>query len=593
MAIYLRLLKFMWPYWPSVLTALLCMLVFALSNGAMAYLIGPAIKVLFEGTDEAVRFIPFDIFTIPREHVIAAIPIAILVMAVIKGLSSYGNTYYMGFVGQRIIADLRSKLYEHVLRLPVKYFSENTTGHLNARLTNDVNLLQKSSAEALTNVLKQLLSLIVLIAVIISMDWQLAIIASIGFPLAIFPAMKLARKMRRATRKGAVSTGNLNSIIIESLRGVRVIKAFGMERYETSRFDEENEKLTGHWIKTIKVRGISTPLMETLGAAGFAATIFYATYRITSGTLRPENFISFFAAVVLMYQPMKILNRAHLTIVQGMAGATRIFEVIDSEVEDIESSKGRPIKDFKESIEFRDVSFTYGTKEVLKGIDLSINKGELVAIVGSSGAGKTTFVNLIPRFYDVSGGSILIDGIDLRELSLKSLRSLIAVISQEVILFNDTIANNIAYGKREVGMEEIKAAALAANAHGFITRLDEGYDTVIGESGIRLSGGERQRISIARAILKNAPILVMDEATSSLDTESEFEVQKGLANLMEGRTTFVIAHRLSTVKNADRIIVLSNGTIVESGTHGELLRSGGEYARLYKIQFNGLEKNAG
>lgn len=590
MRIYLRLLRYLKPYWLKIAAAMACMLLFALSNGALVYLIGPAMKVLFSGGDETIRFVPFGLFTVPREWLTAAIPLAIMVMAVIKGVSAYGNTFYMGFVGLRMIADLRRNLYAHILGLPVGHLTSTTSGNLISRTTNDVGMLQQASTTALTNALKQMLTLVVLMAIVLNMDWQLALVASVAFPLAVYPAIKLGRRMKAASRKGFVTLGSMHGLLSEAIGGVRIVKAFGMEGYETARFEIENERFTKYLLRTVKVRGVSTPIMETLGAVGFAATIWYAAHRISAGTLKPEDFITFFAAVIMMYQPIKALNGAHLNIQQGLAAAVRVFETLDTTTEILDEPGKKVVTSFDNSIEFRGVTFSYEEKPVLRGLDLKIEKGEVVAIVGSSGAGKTTLVNLLPRFYDIDDGSITIDGLETREMTIRSLRSLIAVISQEVILFNDTVAGNIAYGHIERPAEEIKKAALAANAHGFISRMSQGYETVIGEKGVKLSGGERQRLSIARAILKNAPILIMDEATSSLDTESEFEVQKGIENLMTGRTALVIAHRLSTVQNADKIIVLSGGVIVESGCHEELLASGGEYSRLYQMQFLGMKK---
>ena len=590
MRIYLRLLKYLRPYYLKIAVAMACMVLFALSNGAMAYLIGPAMKVLFSGGEAPVRFVPFDLFVVPQGWLMAAIPLAIMVMALIKGFSSYGNSFYMGFVGLRMIADLRGTLYAHILRLPVGYFASSPTGGLISRITNDVGVLQQASTTTLTNAFKQLLTLIVLSGIVISMDWQLAIVAFVAFPLAVYPAIRLGRKMKAASRKGFITLGTMHSLLTEAIGGVRIVKAFGMEGYETGRFGNENERLTKYFIRTVKVRGLSSPIMETLGAVGFAATIWYAAFRISAGTLKPEDFITFFAAVIMMYQPIKALNGVHLNIQQGLAAAVRVFEMLDTATETLNETGKKEVTSFDDSIEFQAVTFSYEEKPVLRGLDLKIKRGEVVAIVGSSGAGKTTLVNLLPRFYDPSGGSITIDALETREMTIRSLRSLIAVISQEVILFNDTVAGNIAYGHIERPAEEIKKAALAANAHGFISRMSHGYETVIGEKGVKLSGGERQRLSIARAILKDAPILIMDEATSSLDTESEFEVQKGIENLMTGRTALVIAHRLSTVQHADKIIVLSEGVIVESGRHEELLSSGGEYSRLYQMQFLGMKK---
>lgn len=585
---YLRLLKYLHPYKLPFSFAAVCMVIFAISNGALAYLIGPAMKVLFSpGPGEAVRVVPFDIITVPRESLTLIVPLALIVMAVIKGFSFYGNTYYMGYVGQMVVCDLRRTLYEHILRLPVKYFSSSSTGNLASRLTNDASMLQRTTADALAIALRQGLTIAVLAAVIIGMDPELALVALVVFPLAIWPMIKLGSKMKRASRKGQVTMGAMTSLLHEAISGVRIVKAFGMEGYETDRFSSENKRFTGYRLKTIRVKGISTPLMETLGAVGFAATIWYASYRINAGTLKPEDFISFFAALVMLYQPIKALNGVHLNIQQGLAAAQRVFEVMDVEGEPA-SSDGIELKGFSEAVEFRDVKFSYDANVVLKDINLKVASGEMVALVGASGSGKTTLVNLLPRFYSPAEGAVLIDGIDIGSITLTSLRAHIAIVSQHVVLFNDTIKGNISYGDRTRSGEEIVEAARAANADGFIRKLPLGYDTIIGEGGMRLSGGERQRLSIARAILKDAPILIMDEATSSLDAESELEVRKGLKNLMTGRTVFVIAHRLSTVKNADRIVVLAHGTIVETGRHEDLLKRSGEYARLYEIQFQGV-----
>lgn len=584
MKTYLRVLKLLLPYKITFAVALLCMFLFALTNGAMAYLIGPVMQFLFSGgSGEGIKIIPFDLFTIPRDKMLLSIPLAIMVVAVVKGVSSFGQTYFMGYVGLGVVRDIRKNLYENVLAMPVKFFSDTSTGVLVSRLTNDVNLLQMATSDTLTTLLKQGLTLIVLAAVIVALDWKLALAASVALPLCFYPMRRFGKKMKRVSTRGQEIMGSMMALLNEAIRGVRIVKAFGMQDYEVKRFSDENEKFTRYRLKSIKVRSISSPLMETFGAVGFALTIWYAAFRIGNGTLRPEAFISFFAAVLMFYQPVKALNGVNLNIQSGLAAAVRIFDLLDMEGEKAEGAI--EVDGVKESVAFKGVSFRYGGQWVLKDIDLTVKKGEVVAIVGSSGAGKTTFVNLIPRFYDVQEGAILIDGRDIREITLRSLRSLTAIVSQQIILFNDTIKGNIAYGDKERSDEEVINAAKAANAHGFIKRLPDGYDTVIGESGVRLSGGERQRLSIARAMLKNAPLLILDEATSSLDTESEIEVQEGIENLMEGKTTFVIAHRLSTVRNAGRIIVLSGGRIKEMGRHEDLLDSGGEYSRLYSMQF--------
>lgn len=589
MKIYLKLIKFLKPYYMSLAVSLICMVFFALATGALAFLIGPAIKVLFQGTEESVRILPFDLLTIPKEQVVFAVPFAIVAVSIAKGLSGYGNSYYMGFVGQRLLTDLRKKLFDHILRLPVDFFTKTPSGQLTSRLINDINTLQNTVTDTLAHLIKQSFTLFALAIVVLTMDWELALVACIALPLAVYPALKMARRMKRIAKKGFSTIGNLNALLHETISGIRVVKAFGMEGYESDKFTEKNERLSGYMIRAIKVKGISSPLMEALSSIGFAATLLYASNRITNDTLRPENFISFYAAVIMMYQPLKHINKAFLSIQQGVAAATRVFEVFDAKTEVYDKEGTEDITAVRESIELRGVRFSYGEKEVLKGIDLLVRRGEVVALVGSSGSGKTTLVNLIPRFYDVTEGALLIDGKDVRDFKLSALRPLIAVISQDVTLFNDTILKNIDYGGSGGSgkpTSEVQAAAKAANADGFISRLPQGYGTMVGERGMMLSGGERQRLSIARAILKDAPILIMDEATSSLDSESEREVQRGLKNLMEGRTAFVIAHRLSTVKNADKIVVLKEGEVVECGTHSELLKKGGEYSRLHSIQFS-------
>ena len=582
---YLRILSLLPPYKLHFLSAFVCMVGLALANGAMAYLVGPVMKFLFSGETAApVKFIPFDLFTVPREMMLTAIPAAIIAVALLKGVSSYGQSYFMGHIGQGVVRDIRKKLYGHILELPVGYFSQTPTGVLISRLTNDVGLLQTFTAEAISTVLKQSLTVVVLAAVITSLDWKLALAASVALPLSVYPMRKLGKKMKRVSTEGQVSMGTMTSLLHEAIAGIRIVKAFGMEGYESERFDRENKRYTRSQLKTIKVRSLSSPIMETLGAIGFAVTIWYAAYRISRGTLTPDAFISFFAAVLMFYQPIKALNGVNLNLQHGLVAAGRVFEVLDR-ARETESPGGRKISGINDSVEFRNVSFRYGGEWVLKDINLRVEKGEIIAIVGGSGAGKTTFVNLIPRFYDVTEGSILFDGADAKALTLKSLRAQTAIVSQQVILFNDTVKRNIAYGDHLRTDEEITAAARAANAHEFIMKLPDAYDTVIGEGGVRLSGGERQRISIARAILKNAPILILDEATSSLDTESEHEVQKGIKNLVAGRTTFVIAHRLSTVRGADRIIVIAENRIKEIGRHEDLISNGGEYFRLYSMQF--------
>ena len=586
MRVYLRLLSFLKPYRLRLVFAVLCMIAFAVTNGSLAYLIGPSIMILFaKGGPETVKLAPFDI-SIPKEDLIFFVPFSIIIISIVNGLASYGNIYHMGYVSHKMVADLRNKLYEHMLRLPLGYFTQTSTGKISTKLMNNVNFLSRIATDIVA-IPKELFSIIVLTGVVIAMDWKLAIVALIMFPLALYPAVKLSRKTKNLSREGMSSMGYLTSLVYQAASGIRVVKSFCMEGYEASRFREENEKFTGRAVKAVRIRGISPALMQTIGAVGFALTIWYAAYRINIGTLAPEAFLSFFAALLLLYRSTKPLSGMQFNIQQGIVAATLVFNVMDIEEEPALKPGEKTLSALSETVEFRGVCFDYGRKNVLNGINLVVRKRERIALVGASGAGKTTFVNLLPRFYDVTEGAILIDGTDIREFTLETLRSLISIVSQDVVLFDDTVKRNIAYGDDKRTFDEIKRAATLANADDFISRLPKGYDAVIGEAGARLSGGERQRLSIARAILKDAPILILDEATSSLDSESEHKIQTALDNLMKDRTTFVIAHRLTTVKNADRIVVLSGGRIAEIGRHEELLKLGGEYARFYSMQLKG------
>ena len=549
---------------------MVCMLFVSAATSGSAFLVKPVLD---------------DVFFKKDLIMLKLIPLAIVAIFMLKGLFDYGQAYLMSYVGQRIIADLREKIYNHLQSLSLSFFTRNPTGTLMSRITNDVSMVQGAVTDAVTGLLKDFFTIIGLVAVVFYRDWRLAIVALVVFPVAVYPIVKFGKKLRSYSVRSQTAMGDISTILLETISGNRIVKAFNMEDYERKRFARENRRLFGISLKSARVRAISHPLMEFLGGLGIAFIVFYGGYNVIKGVATPGTFFSFLAALLMLYEPVKRLSGVNNAVQQGLAAASRIFEVLDTVPEIGNKPMAKLLSFVSKGIDYENVSFKYEEDWVLKNINLHIKTGEVVAFVGSSGGGKTTLVNLLPRFYDVSSGKVLIDGWDIRDVTVESLRGMIGIVTQQTILFNDTVRNNIAYGKINEPFEEIVKAAKAAYAHGFIQNLPNGYDTVIGEQGVKLSGGERQRISIARALLKNAPILILDEATSSLDSESEIEVQKALEFLMQSRTTLVIAHRLSTIRKADRIVVISDGVVVEEGTHEELLEREGEYKKLYLLQF--------
>jgi subfamily B ATP-binding cassette protein MsbA len=568
--VFKRLLKLAKPHAVKFGAAMFCMLVVGATTSVLAFLVKPVLD---------------EIFLKRNATMLRWIPLAVIGIYLTKGTCSYIQTVLMNFIGQRVVADLRVTLYRKIQTQSLAFFTKNPTGTLMSRITNDVGFIQGAVSEAVTSLLKDSFTLICLVVVIFYRDWQLAIIAVFVFPLAVYPIAKFGQRMRQIAARTQVTLGSLSTLLQETISGTRIVKAFSMEEYENRRFSGENERLFRLNLKAASITAVSSPFMEFLGGLGISAIIFYGGYQVIHGISTPGTFFSFLTALIMLYEPVKRLTNVNNTIQQGIAGAERVFGIIDLVPEIRNNRNALPLPRISEGIHIRNVTFRYEETPVLKDINLEIRAGEVVAFVGMSGGGKTTLVNLIPRFYDVTEGAILIDESDIREVTIESLRGQIAIVTQQTILFNDTVRNNIAYGDIARTEEEIIAAAKAANAHAFIMRLPAGYDTLIGEHGTKLSGGERQRISIARALLKDAPILILDEATSSLDSEAEIEVQDALENLMKGRTTLVIAHRLSTIRNVDRIIVLVNGEIREEGTHECLLSRQGEYCRLYNLQF--------
>ncbi len=569
-----RLLSYIRPYLGRLIIAMICMVVVAFATAFSAYLVKPVLDDIFLNKDAFKLMI---------------LPFVVVALYLVKGGAMYGQRYLMAYIGQRIVANIRRDMYYSLQDMDLSFFFKNSTGAILSRLINDVNLLRGAVSGAVTSILRDFFTIVGLIFVVFYRNWQLACVAMLVLPIAVYPIIAFGRKFFKFSTRSQETIGDLSMLIHEAITGIRIVKAFGMENYEKERFNVENERLFRIYMKIQKVRALSSPVMETLGGLGIAAIIWIGGFQVLKGHATPGTFFSFMTALFMLYQPIKKINKSNSVVQEGLSAARRIFDVMDSGNEIVEVPDAVEFPRNWQTLSFEHVSFSYGKEDVLRDINFTVRQGELIAFVGKSGSGKTTMMNLIPRFYDVTEGRIAFDGRDIREFTIRSLRASIAMVTQEVVLFNDTVRNNIAYGNQDESMDKIIQASKLANAHDFIMKLPEGYDTVIGEKGVKLSGGERQRISIARAILKNAPLLILDEATSSLDAEGEVEVQKGLNNLMENRTVLIVAHRLSTVIGADRIYVLENGRIVEVGTHESLFHAGGPYRQLFDLQVrNGI-----
>lgn len=562
--------EYMRPYWRRVSLAIFFMIIAAGGNAALARLMKPVFDDVFDKHDR---------------DMLLLVTVLVIVVSLVKGAATYGQTVLMAFVGQRIIADLQTKLFSHVIQFDLAFFHDTASGKLVSRMTNDINLMRNALANTLTGLIKDSLSLVFLVGVMFWMDWKLALLAFVVFPIAVFPIVRIGRRMRKVSTSAMDELGRFTVRLNEAFQGVRHIKAYNMEAFEAERTGRQIENVFRLIYKALRTRAGASPIMETLGGVFIAAVMFYGGSQVIDNALTTGEFFAFITAMLMAYQPLKALANLNVNLQEGLAATQRVFGILDSEPR-IFSKPGAPdLSVHGGEITFNDVSFSYNNgTAALNGVSLTVPEGCTVALVGPSGAGKSTILNLLPRFYDADTGQVTIDNTDVRSVDLTSLRNAIGLVSQETVLFDDSVRANIAYGRLAASAAEIVAAAKGADAHTFIEKLPEGYDTLIGEHGAKLSGGQRQRLSIARAMLKDAPILLLDEATSALDPKTEQQIQQSLRLLMQGRTTLVIAHRLTTVQEADIIYFIQDGRVVESGSHQTLMAKDGAYAKLYSLE---------
>ncbi len=631
MNLYLRILSYVKPYWYFMAGAMVCMACFAITSSATVWVALPFLQTLFgqetvqtdqsvqpgqagqtgqfdlaqdsanrleqrtgmTGLRESLKERTSDLITRPtKQATLERLCLIILFILLLKNISSYLQAYLMAFAENGVIKDLRNHLYIHLHRLSLSYFHRERTGELISRVSYDVMKINGTISAAFGTLIKEPMLVVVFLAILLILSWQLTLVSLVLLPLSVLVITTVGRRLRRSSTASQEAMADLTSTLQETVAGVRVVKAFNMERFEIGKFKRQTQQYFRTLLRLTHMHNLASPITEILGSVVGLAILWYGGRQVLEGDLlAPEDFLTFFLALFSMMKPVKELGQVHNRIQEGIAAADRVFSILDTAPEITDAPDAQPLPDLRREIRFNRVTFQYdqASGPALKEIDLEVRSGETVALVGPSGGGKSTLVDLVARFYDPTGGGIEIDGRDLRSVTVASLREKMGIVTQDVILFNDTVRNNIAYGVETTPMDRIRSAASAANADSFIEQLPDGYDTFLGERGVRLSGGQRQRIAIARAILKDPQILIFDEATSSLDTESELLVQEAIDRLMEGRTALVIAHRLSTVQKADRVVVVDRGRIVQTGVHGSLIREDGLYRKLYNLQFRDQE----
>ncbi|PIR37170.1 MAG: ABC transporter permease [Alphaproteobacteria bacterium CG11_big_fil_rev_8_21_14_0_20_39_49] len=563
------------PYLGIVGIAVVCMILVATTTAGTAYIMEPIMD---------------DIFLKKDETMLKVISLTVLLIFLVKGVSMFGQNYLMQCLGQRIITDMQMALFRHLLCLDLSQVTVESSGKIISRFTNDINILRQSVVIILTGMARETLTLVMLVGLMFYQNASLALIAFFAFPVAVYPVIRLGKRMRKISNNTQEEMGEFTHRLDETFRSAKVIKAYRQEEYEISRATDAVERIYALYKKAARNQSAASPIVETIGGFAIAAVIFYGGMQAIESNATSGNFMSFITAALLTYRPAKVLSKMNTNLQDGLAAARRLFILLDTEPQIKDSANAKTLKITKKgaSVEFKDVKFSYTEeKPALKGVSIQANAGETIALVGPSGGGKSTIMSLILRFYDVNEGAIKINGNDIKDFTISSLRDNISYVSQEISLFDDSVAANIAYGNPTVSMKKIEEVAKAAAAHDFISKLPDGYHTLIGQDGTRLSGGQRQRISIARAMLKGSPILLLDEATSALDKISENKIQAAIEKLMKGKTTIVIAHRLSTIENADKIYVIKQGEVVEEGKHSTLIRKEGEYKKLYK----GIEKD--